>query len=55
MFSLARSFRRYIKRLYVYNWVGSDCNGFDTGLTRGNGQLRPAYFTLRKNLRNFLR
>ena len=55
MFGLARSFRRYIKRLYVYNWTGSDCNGFDTGLTRGNGQLRPSYYTLRKNLRNFLR
>jgi hypothetical protein len=55
MFSLARSFRRYIKRLYVYNWVGSNCNGFDTGLTRGNGQLRPGYYTLRKNLRSFLR
>ena len=55
MFGLARSFRRYIKRLYVYNWTGSDCNGFDTGLTKANGQVRPAYYTLRKYLRSFRR
>jgi len=55
MFGLARSYRRYIKRLYVYNWTGSDCNGFDTGLTKANGQLRPAYYTLRKYLRSFRR
>ena len=55
MFGLARSYRRYVKRLYVYNWVGSDCNGFDTGLTKANGQLRPAYYTLRKYLRSFRR
>ncbi|HEY3190568.1 MAG TPA: hypothetical protein VGJ70_23955 [Solirubrobacteraceae bacterium] len=55
MFGLARSYRRYIKRLYVYNWTGSDCNGFDTGLTKANGQLRPAYYTLRKYLKSFRR
>ena len=55
MFSLARSFRRYIKRLYVYNWTGSDCHGFDTGMTRANGSLRPSYFRLRSALRSFLR
>ena len=55
MFGLARSFRRFVKRLYVYNWLGSDCHGFDTGLTRANGALRPGYFALRSELRGFLR
>ena len=55
MFGLARSYRRYIKRLYVYNWTGSDCHGFDTGMTRVNGTLRPSYYRLRSALRSFLR
>jgi hypothetical protein len=55
MFRLARSNRRYIKRLYVYNWTGADCNGFDTGLTRADGSLRPAYGTLRSYLKTFSR
>jgi hypothetical protein len=55
MFRLARSNRRYIKRLYVYNWTGANCNGFDTGLTRADGSLRPAYTTLRSYLRSFTR
>src|SRR3954447_8270314 len=55
MFQLARSNRRYIKRLYVYNWTGADCNGFDTGLTNADGSLRPAYNTLRGYLRTFSR
>ena len=55
MFSLAKSNRRYIKRLYVYNWSGAQLDGFDTGLTRADGSLRPAYNTLRAQLRNFLR
>ena len=55
MFSLARSNRRYIKRLYIYNWTGASCNGFDTGLTRADGSLRPAYSTVRNYLRSFRR
>jgi hypothetical protein len=55
MFRLARSNRRYVKRLYVYNWSGASCNGFDTGLTRADGSLRPAYTTLRTYLRTFTR
>ena len=31
------------------------CNGFDTGLTRADGSLRPAYTTLRKYLKTFTR
>jgi hypothetical protein len=55
MFNLARSHRRYIKRLYVYNWSGASCNGFDTGLTRADGSLRPAYYRLKSRLRSFTR
>ena len=55
MFSLARASRRDIKRLYVYNWTGSDCNGFDTGLTRADGSLRPAYSTFKSRLKGFKR
>jgi hypothetical protein len=55
MFQIARSQRRYIKRLYVYNWAGSNCRGFDTGLTRRNGTLRPAFSTLKKYLKTFAR
>jgi hypothetical protein len=55
MFQLARSNRRYIKRLYIYNWTGASCNGFDTGITRADGSLRPAYSTVRNYLKSFAR
>lgn len=55
MFQIAKSQKRYIKRLYVYNWAGSNCRGFDTGLTRRNGSLRPAFGTLKKFLKSFAR
>src|SRR6185312_14042471 len=55
MFHLARLFRRYVTRLYTYNWYGSDCNGFDAGLVRANGARRPAYYAFRKSLGSFIR
>ncbi|MDQ3851035.1 MAG: hypothetical protein M3296_10540 [Actinomycetota bacterium] len=55
MFSLARRYRANVKRLYVYNWTGADCEGFDAGLTDADGTLRPAYATLRSQLRNYRR
>jgi|SRR5947209_217706 len=55
MFGLARSYRRDVKRLYVYNWTGSNCNGFDTGLTRADGSLRPAYATFKRYMGSFTR
>jgi hypothetical protein len=55
MFALARRFRSSIKRLYAYNWLGSDCQGFDAGLVRKDGSLRPAYRTFRVRSRSFTR
>jgi hypothetical protein len=56
MFSLARKYRRDIKRLYAYNWHGTDCTTrFDTGLVRLDGSTRPAYETFRRGLQDFAR
>ena len=54
MFTLTKRFRRDIKRLYIYNFTGADCEGrFDAGITRRNGTPRPAYAEVRRQLRNF--
>ena len=52
MFALARRYRSRIKRLYIYHWQqpGAD-NRFDAGLIRANGTARPAYKTVRRQLR----
>jgi hypothetical protein len=55
MFDLARKYRRDVTRLYVYNWTGADCNGFDAGLTRADGSLRPGYATFKSRARSFTR
>ncbi len=50
--------RRYIKRVYVYNWTGlrkSRRVRFDAGLTNPNGSTRPAYRVLRSQLTRFKR
>jgi hypothetical protein len=52
MFSLAKRYRSRIKRLYIYNWFGQPRNQrFDAGLVNPNGTPRPAYNTVRRNLR----
>jgi hypothetical protein len=54
MFRLTKQFRRDIQRLYIYNFVGTDCTTrFDTGIVRADGSPRPAYNTIRRELRNF--
>jgi hypothetical protein len=56
MFTLARTYRRFIKRLYVYNWTGADCRDrFDAGLVRADGSPRPGYNTFRSRLKGFKR
>lgn len=58
MFRLARKHRRHVKRLYSYNFYGTDCDTslrFDSGLIRRDGSKRPAYRAFRKALRGFKR
>jgi hypothetical protein len=58
MFKLARKYRRSVKRLYPYNFYGTDCDTglrFDAGLIRRDGSKRPAYNTLKRAMRNFKR
>jgi hypothetical protein len=55
MFSLAKKFKAQVKRLYLFSWGGSDCNGFDAGLVNQNGTPRPAYNTLVQQLPSFTR
>ena len=56
MFSLAKKFRRYVKRLYIYSWTGTGCTGgFDAGLVDQNGTPRPAYAVVKRSLSSFTR
>ena len=58
MFRIARKYRKRVKRLYPYNFFGTDCDTslrFDAGLIRRDGTRRPAYNTLRRAMRNFRR
>ena len=56
MFALAKKFRTNVKRLYSYNWQGTDCTSrFDAGLVRLDGTLRPSYDAFKRGLRGFSR
>jgi hypothetical protein len=56
MFSLAKKFRSDIKRLYSYNWQGTDCqNRFDAGLVHPDGSARAAYGAFKTGARSFAR
>lgn len=55
MFRLARKFRRSVKRLYAFSWTGNNCQGFDAGLVRQDGSLRPGYRTFKSRARSFTR
>jgi hypothetical protein len=57
MFTLARTYRRYVKRLYAYNWTGAGCVGFafDAGLMSPTGARRQGYFVFKRRLAGFLR
>ena len=56
MFTLTKRFRRDIKRLYIYNFYGADCEQrFDAGMVRSDGTARPAYDVVKRQLRNFKR
>jgi hypothetical protein len=59
MFSLAKRFRKFIRRLYTYNWTPTQtCDGatrFDAGIVEPDGTPRPAYHVIRSRLRGFRR
>jgi hypothetical protein len=56
MFTLTRRFRSDIRRLYIYNFNGADCEGrFDAGIVRSDGTPRPAYNAVKKQIRRFKR
>jgi len=54
MFRLAKTYRRYIDRVYVYQWTGTDCIDavrFDSGLVRLDGSRRPSWYTVKSRMR----
>jgi hypothetical protein len=57
MFSLAKKYRKRIKRVYIYNWRAPISKSrFDSGLIRhfditDPGSRRPAYFTVQSQLK----
>jgi hypothetical protein len=54
MFDLAKRFRSHVKRLYIYNYYGTDCSTrFDAGLVNADGTPRPAYGVVAKNVKKF--
>ncbi|HEX8084832.1 MAG TPA: hypothetical protein VF529_11135 [Solirubrobacteraceae bacterium] len=58
MFALAKKYRRYVKRLYPFSFLGIDCDKslrFDAGLVRRDGSKRPAFNTLKRAMRKFKR
>jgi hypothetical protein len=56
MFTLARRYRSSVKRLYAYNWQGTDCESrFDAGLVRKDGSARPGYGAFKKGIAGFIR
>ncbi len=55
MFSLAKKFRKDVRRLYTYNWTGADCKGFDAGIVNGDGSPRAAYAPFKAALKDFKR
>jgi hypothetical protein len=56
MFTLTKRFKSDIRRLYIYNFNGADCEErFDAGLIRRDGTPRPAYLEVKRQLRNFKR
>ena len=56
MFTLAKKYKASVKRLYAYNWQGTNCESrFDAGLVRKDGSLRPGYTAFKKGIASFTR
>jgi hypothetical protein len=56
MFRITKKYRRYISRLYIYNWTGADRGArFDAGLINPDGSRRPGYRVVAKNIKRYKR
>jgi len=59
MFSLAKRFQRFIRRLYTYNWTPTptcdEATRFDAGIVNPDGSPRPAYHVIKSRLTGFKR
>jgi hypothetical protein len=56
MFTLAKRYKKFIRRLYTFNWSPTpDCNvaRFDAGLINPDGTPRPGYPVFVSQLKNF--
>lgn len=58
MFSLAKKFSKFIRRLYTYNWTPAtpacdDVTRFDAGIVNPDGSPRPAYNVIKSKLKAF--
>ncbi|MGH2840865.1 MAG: hypothetical protein ACRDKY_08590 [Solirubrobacteraceae bacterium] len=56
MFSLAKKHKKFIKRLYTFNWTPTpDCAvaRFDAGLINPDGSPRPGYSVIQSQLKKF--
>lgn len=54
-FSVAGTFDQDVERMYTYSWTGTDCTGFDAGLTNADGSRRPALTEFARALKGFKR
>jgi hypothetical protein len=52
MFKLAKDYRP-IKRLYNYNYYGTSCRGFDSGIMTKGGKARAGYYAFKKGAKAF--
>jgi hypothetical protein len=68
MFRQMRTYRRYLDRLYFYNWFGTDCqydanrsepdstfNLFDAGIVESDGDPRDGYYEFLRKARDYRR
>ncbi len=56
LFQIARNYRRYLQRVYLYNWFGGDCEiHFDSGLVSRDGTPRPATTPCKRGMQRFKR
>jgi hypothetical protein len=54
LFKLAIQYRRFIERVYIYNFQGSDCRDrFDSGLVGADGRPRKGYYVVKNWLKKF--